>query len=131
MPLDAGRVHQHIRILFALILRSDSIRCNCPPECSSGCGDGAARGTPSGNGRSSCELVARSRIAKIDFLALAQEVSPSKQLGAAGSTRGGQGWRLTPDRVGRLERTSEVVDGAITARLKEHAWKAIRASGTG
>jgi hypothetical protein len=29
---------------------------------------------------------------------------------------------------GRLVRTSEVVDGAISARLKEHAWKAIPAA---
>jgi hypothetical protein len=34
-PLDAGRVHYYIRFLFALI-RTGSIRCNCPPKCSYG-----------------------------------------------------------------------------------------------
>jgi hypothetical protein len=62
-------------------------------------------------------------------LPLAQEVLPSKQLGLAGSTHAG--WPRGGDRhsIGRSPRANlGVVDEAITARLKEHAWKTKRVS---
>jgi hypothetical protein len=44
--------------------------------------------------------------------------------------RGGPGVAIRPRLGGRLLRISEVVDRAISATLKEHAWKAKRASHT-